>query len=248
MTIYGDFHTHTKYSHGKGTVEENVKEAALKGLKSIAITDHGLSHIVFGLRRKKIEKLKKDIENIKDKYDINILMGVEANITGLSGKIDLKPSDYDMFDVVLMGFHKCVYPDSAKDFFKFFFKNYFNKNSASNSTLRDNTNAFVNAIKNNKVDVLTHINHHIMVDCKEIAKVCADYGTLLEINSKRISYSDEQFMEMYDTGVNFIVNSDAHVPCKVGNFEIATDFIKRFNIPVSRIANADKLPKFRSKV
>ena len=36
-----DYHTHTTFSHGKGSIEDNVKEAVKKGLKAIAITDHG---------------------------------------------------------------------------------------------------------------------------------------------------------------------------------------------------------------
>ena len=35
-----DHHTHTTYSHGKGSIADNVRVAAAKGLKSIAITDH----------------------------------------------------------------------------------------------------------------------------------------------------------------------------------------------------------------
>ena len=44
-----DFHTHTTYSHGKGSIEDNVKEAIKKGLKAIAITDHGPGHLTYGL-------------------------------------------------------------------------------------------------------------------------------------------------------------------------------------------------------
>ena len=33
MQILADYHTHTKYSHGKGTIEENVLEAISKGIK-----------------------------------------------------------------------------------------------------------------------------------------------------------------------------------------------------------------------
>ena len=36
-----DHHTHTIYSHGKGTILDNVRVAAAKGIRSIAITDHG---------------------------------------------------------------------------------------------------------------------------------------------------------------------------------------------------------------
>ena len=40
-----DWHTHTVYSHGKGTIEDNVKVAIEKNLTSIAITDHGPGHV-----------------------------------------------------------------------------------------------------------------------------------------------------------------------------------------------------------
>ena len=59
MLLYGDYHTHSIYSrnhHGKGTVLENASVAADKGLKQIAITDHGFNHEFFGIRRKKYTK------------------------------------------------------------------------------------------------------------------------------------------------------------------------------------------------
>ena len=89
MLLYGDYHTHTKYSHGKGTVEDNVKAAHEKGLKEIAITDHGLRHIAFGLKKRKIIKLKKDIQEVKNLYNVNVLLGIEANIIGVDGQIDM---------------------------------------------------------------------------------------------------------------------------------------------------------------
>ena len=45
MQILADYHTHTKYSHGKGTIEENVLEAISKGIKTIGISDHGYKHL-----------------------------------------------------------------------------------------------------------------------------------------------------------------------------------------------------------
>ena len=46
MEIIADYHTHTVYSHGKGTIEDNVKVAIQKNIKKIGISDHGYKHIV----------------------------------------------------------------------------------------------------------------------------------------------------------------------------------------------------------
>lgn len=54
MRILSDYHTHTIYSHGKGTIEENVEAARKIGLKILAISDHGPGHMGFGIKKKKI--------------------------------------------------------------------------------------------------------------------------------------------------------------------------------------------------
>ena len=37
MEILADYHTHTVYSHGKGSIEDNVKVAISKGIKKIGM-------------------------------------------------------------------------------------------------------------------------------------------------------------------------------------------------------------------
>lgn len=250
MLLYGDYHTHTVFSHGKGTIEENVKEAKALGLKQIAITDHGLKHIAFGLRKHKIEKMKGQIEKLRKEYDIDILMGVEANITSLDGQIDLTEKDFKMFDIILLGYHKFVWPKTLRDYFRFFTTNYFYDTFRKNAPLRvvnNNTQALINCIKNYPVDVLTHINYGIRVDCGAIAKVCAEYGTYIEINGKRITYTDSEMLQMLDTGVNFIINSDAHTPQRVGEAARGEELIKRLGIPRERVVNIDGAPALRSQ-
>lgn len=69
MILFGDYHTHTEYSrhhHGKGTILENASVAADKGIKQIAITDHGFNHPFFGVRRKDIPDVQEDILNAKE--------------------------------------------------------------------------------------------------------------------------------------------------------------------------------------
>ena len=41
-----DFHTHTVFSHGKGTIEQNVMRAREIGLAAIAISDLSLPELM----------------------------------------------------------------------------------------------------------------------------------------------------------------------------------------------------------
>lgn len=250
MILYGDYHTHTVYSHGKGTVSDNAKAAAEKGLQQIAITDHGLGHIAFGLRKSKLPRLSKDIEEAEKKYGIRIYTGIESNIIGLDGQIDIPPDFMDKFDIILCGYHKIVWPKSIRDFFCFFLPNYFLdtfKLKSSTKRVELNTTAIINNIKRFPVDVLTHINYGLKVDCRKIAEVCAEYGTFIEINGKRISYSDSEMRDMMDTNVRFIACSDAHSPGRIGDIAICLELIERLKIPRERIVNFDKEPDWRSR-
>ena len=94
MEIYGDYHTHTTYSHGKGSIRDNVEEAYKKGLKEIAICDHGPGHYLYGVKEHKIIEMRDAINKLNDEYkeagkDIKILLGVEANIVGCDTRLRL---------------------------------------------------------------------------------------------------------------------------------------------------------------
>ena len=52
MILFGDYHTHTIYTHGKSTIEENVLVAIKKGLKEVAITEHSYKHLLILLKEK----------------------------------------------------------------------------------------------------------------------------------------------------------------------------------------------------
>ena len=55
IKLFADYHTHTIYSHGTGTIIDNVMIARKKGLKEIAITDHGLRHFTYGVKRRSLK-------------------------------------------------------------------------------------------------------------------------------------------------------------------------------------------------
>lgn len=62
MQLTADYHTHTPYSHGKNTVLENTKAAKKTELREIGITDHGFNHMLFGLKRRNLTDLRKEID------------------------------------------------------------------------------------------------------------------------------------------------------------------------------------------
>ena len=68
MILLGDYHTHTVFSHGKGTIEENVKVAQKKGLKEIAIADHGFQHRLYNIKRRDVPLMRKQIEDLKQTW------------------------------------------------------------------------------------------------------------------------------------------------------------------------------------
>ena len=56
--MIADYHTHTIFSHGKGTIEDNVQSAISKGLKEIAISDHGPGHLTYGVKRNSVPVMR----------------------------------------------------------------------------------------------------------------------------------------------------------------------------------------------
>lgn len=251
MLLYGDYHTHTTYSrhkHGKGSVLENASVAADKGLKEIAITDHGFNHEFFGIRRKQIPQLQEDILNAREISGVDILLGVEANLISLDGIIDVKEEDYEFLDILLMGYHKMVHTNSMKDKALLCWANNLSHAfKPSKERINRNTAAILKALDKYPIDVITHLNYGFETDTIAVAKMAKQKGVFVELNGKRICFTDDEIEAMVSEGVKFIVNSDAHTPDRVGEVNNGMNLIYRHNIPLNLVANIDKLPKFHKK-
>ena len=251
MKLSADYHTHTVFSHGKGKIIDNAMVAKEKGLMELGISDHGFSHPAFGLTKKKVPLMRALCDEASKETGVKVLLGIESNIIGTDGTVDLKPKLYDDFDIFLAGIHKFVLY-KANTIFPLFFRNYFNslfkKEEVSASLIKTNTKTFINVIKNNPVDVITHLNYCCYADAVEVAKVAADYGTYIELNSKKTHLSDEELYKISKTGVNFVIDSDAHTPDRVGEISLVEKMLSRVNISEERIKNINgQLPIMRFK-
>ncbi len=249
MVLFGDYHTHTVYTHGHGTVEDNVKSAIKRGLKQIAIAEHSFSQSFYGISKKEYNEMRVEIESLRRKYkgQIDILCGLESNLLDLDGNIDLPPENRKMVDILVVGFHQMERPKSIKSFFNFWVPNALGIGRHSKKQIERNTQAYIKALKKNKIDIIAHLNTHgCLVNPVEVAKVAVETGTYIELNGKVINFSDEDMKEMIDLGVKFIIDSDAHFPDRVGKNHRGLNFVERYNIPPEQLVNLGKIPKFKT--
>ncbi len=248
MKLTADFHTHTVYSDGKNTVLENVRRAEAIGLSAIAITEHGYSHHLRGIKRSETGAWLEEIRAAQAQTSVCVLSGMENNIRGISGLCDFNKQDYENFDIFLAGIHVIIryehFSDRKLGWGGWRRRLFHRKPSAS--FVRDVTRAYLNAIEKNPVDILTHINFQTFADPVEVAKCCRDYGTYLEISSKKQHLSDDELAAVVNTGVRFVINSDAHSVERIGETDLAEAQIRRVGVPLDRIDNIDgRMPVFR---
>ena len=246
MRLTGDYHTHTPFSHGKNTVFENATRAKALGLKQIGISDHGFSHVAFGLHRKDCEQYIKECRATQEALGIDVLVGIEANICGISGKADLTEKDYESFDIYFCGKHVFVRYETLSDVFSYGMANKLSKHP-SEKLIQRNTRAYINTIKNNPIDAITHLNYLCTANALEISKCASDYGTYIELNSKKTHLTDDELCDIVaKTQVRFIINSDAHEAERVGDTKRVEEQLARIQFPMDRIDNIDdRFPKFR---
>lgn len=246
MKINRDYHVHSilpRTKHAKSSIEEIVLEAIDKGLKEIAISNHGLSHVRYGFRKEHISQLKAEIENLNKKYpQIKILFGVEANILSLTGETDIGKEILENCDVILCGYHLFVRYKRFTDFLNFVILNWLAKNFGfrKEKQRKINTQAIVEAMNKNKMDLLTHPGRKLIYDIEEIAKAASRNNVLLEINNNCNSLSVEEIKlcEKYD--VKYMINSDSHIKDTVGSFEFGLKRAMDAGLNLEKIVNLEQ--------
>lgn len=226
MRILGDYHTHTVYSHGKDTIEDNIKAAIEKGLKVIAITDHGYGHMGFGVKRSRFKDMREEIDALKPKYpNIDILLGVEANLLSIEGDLDMDDEIKDLFDILICGYH---FGSSLKQFKRDFslhacnmLKNvhpYFFKKARQN-----NTRALIGAMEKYKLFFISHPGAKGPIDIIKVARAAFQHNVLLEINNAHGHLDVKEIIQARSEHAKFIINSDAHRSIDVGSFDASIE-------------------------
>ncbi|MGM0509222.1 MAG: phosphatase [Fusobacteriota bacterium] len=222
MKFISDFHTHTIASgHAYSTIDDLVDVAKRRGIKYLAITDHGPDmpggpHIYhFG----NLKILPNEINGV------NILKGVEANIINPKGDIDLPDYVLERLDIVLVGFHTGSGYDPG--------------------TKLENTKALIGAIKNRFVDIVVHPgNPEYEIDLDRVIEVAKKEDVLLEINnSSYISRpgSRKRCIEIAKkckkAGMKVVFGSDTHYKDQVGSFKKSMEIFREAELEKDDILN-----------
>ena len=235
FVLTADYHTHTKYSDGNGSIEDNVKEAVNKGLNEIGITEHGFNHVKAGVKRSQIPEMRAEINRLQKIYpNIKIYLGVEANLLNLKGELDITEDDIKSLDYIIFGIHKATYGKRVKGSLWFNFRNLF---PTSKKYKQKVTDSCIKAMEKYPIKIVVHPNYATKCDVKRLADACAKNDVLFELNGKRIMFDDAEIEVLKNSNAKFVLSSDSHYPERVGTIELQKEFIKKYNFPLEKIVN-----------
>lgn len=220
MHIEVDSHTHTVASgHAYSTLAENIKSASARGIKLLAVTDHGpqmpgAPHFWYFMNMRVIPRVISGV---------GILRGVEANILNTKGGLDIDEGIHQQMDIVLGSLHEPTIAPSTKI---------------------KHTKAVISAMESGKIDVFAHGgNPAFPIDYMEVAKAATHYNVLVEINNSSFTTSRQGSKKNCVTlaeavareGGYLTFGSDAHIAERVGDFRECVTFTKAIGIPKKRI-------------
>lgn len=242
MILYADYHTHTTYSgDGKGTMEANVQAAIAKGLKVLAISDHGPGHLGYGIKYSKYPQMRAEIDELQAKYpEIKLLLGIEANVMDEAGHLDVDEAFLKYNDVLLAGYHFGSSPKQHLSDVKIHWFNFMSRKSDYyfKKAQELNTKAFTAALAQYPIHILTHPGAKGPAHLDEVAKAAVKSKTALEINNSHGHLTYEEILLVKDSGCLFSINSDAHRPEHIGRFDNGIDRAVRAGLTEERILNA----------
>lgn len=236
--IFGDYHTHSIYSgDGKSTISQNVAQANILGLKQLGVSEHCYGH-KNGIKPGDFESIKKEISNQQILSKTKILFSMEMNLLDEQGHVDLTFDEQKKLDYIILGFHKSFRRYKGMiSHIKMLFKN--------KKQIERNTDAYINAIQNNRVNILAHLNYGCRVNVIRLAKIAVEKNIFIELNGKRILFSSSEMKEMIKMGVKFIINSDSHFHNNICENHLGVNVMLKYNIPENQVVNYNKVPVFK---
>lgn len=216
-----DLHMHTIAStHAYSTVHEYISEAVKKGLKLIAITDHGPEMVdaphAFHFTNMRI--LPRLVNGVA------VLRGIEANIRP-DGTTDCSEKMRASLDLIIAGFHKQVFAPA---------------------NIVAHTDALLSVMASGHVHIISHPgNPEYPIDIKSIVVAAKQYNVALEVNNASFIYSRKGSLPhcikiietVRDEGGFLSLGTDSHSAFSLGDFAECQKLIELTEFPQDRILN-----------
>ena len=227
-----DMHTHSIASgHGTTcTISDMARQASLRGLKLLGITDHGPATLAAGTP----SYFRSLTFSPKKRFGVELLYGIELNILDTDGHVDLEEELLSRLDYAIVSMHAQNYRSGTRE---------------------ENTQAYLNAMKNPHVKILGHCdNPHYPVDYDTLAACAKEEQVIFEINEASLApygyrgdtraNNREILLCCARYQVPIILSSDSHGSGHIGDFTCASEFVHESMFPESLILN-NQLPQLK---
>ncbi len=212
--IKGDLHTNSKWSDGRGTIEEMASAAQKKEYSYIAVTDHSHSlKVAKGLSIADLKKKKAEIESInRNTKDFRILFGAEVDIDS-QGNLDYKDEVLKEFDIVVAAIHTGFKQPKAQI-----------------------TKRLIKACKIKYTHIIAHptgclwgVRDPYEVDFKELFKAASDTNTCMEISSfpDRLDLNSVHSRMAKEMGVRISIDTDSHAVAQMDMMKLGVAVARR---------------------
>lgn len=228
-----DLHIHTNVNpHAYSTLEENIRSAQEKGMRVIAITNHGPA-LQDSPHWWSLVNMRVMPEYVGD---LRVLKGVETNIIDENGNFDINQRIYDVMDIILCGLHTVEAYGDPSDIIK-------------------NTRAVINMIRSQKIDIMVHLgNPQFPLEYELVVQEAVKAGVAIEINNSSLKNSRKgsrpnckkilELCKKYEAMIS--LGTDSHISYDIGEFKEAQLLIEEVGYPVESIINysMENLDKF----
>lgn len=188
--IKGDLQVHTTYSDGRDSIQDMAEKAEELGYEYLLITDHGPSlQIASGLDEEQLDEQAEEIAEVNENVDVEVLHGIEANVTEQG--LDISKKRCEMLDFVVVAMH----------------------NPPENPTEK-----LLEVFEEYPADVFAHPQNRkiterkpLDLDLDKVMEKASEENVAIEINSQpeRLDL-DWLNVKHYRDKVDFVVSTDAH--------------------------------------
>ncbi len=231
--IQGDLHVHSRYSDGHSSLEEILQEARRLGYAYVAVCDHSQSvRYARGLDPERLRKKAEEIRRLNAREgDVVLLLGAEVDILP-DGRLDYPDEVLAELDYVVASVHQWRREE-------------------------DVTPRILKAMENPYVHAIAHPTGRLLgsregyrVDLEAVARKAASLGVALEINAhaQRMDLNDGAIWTVRDTGVEFVLGTDAHHHAQMWMMRLGVGQARRGWLSPDRVWNTLSLEALREKL